>query len=120
MEQIMFDYIKEEIRRVRGIDAAPVSKKRDGQKGKKGKPLYSASFKVVTYIIFSLYLIVSVSNIFFLSIHTSFLSLFINIFLTLLAAAICVFLILSRKTFEILALTGTLLFVVILYLSMII
>ena len=116
----MFDYIKEEIRRVRGIDAAPISKKRNGQKGKKGKPLYSASFKVVTYIIFSLYLIVSVSNIFFLSMYTNFLSLFINVFLALLAVAICVFLILSRRTFEILALTGSLLFVAILYLRMII
>ena len=113
----MFDYIKEKIKRVQGIEAGATGKWRNGPKGKKNKPIYSAGFKAVTYIVFSLYLIVSVSNI-FLNMHTSFLSLVINIFLTLLAAVICVFLVLSGKTFEKLALTGSVLFVVIIYLSM--
>jgi len=114
----MFDYIKEEIGRARGIDADAARKERDDLKGKKDRPLYSARFKAVTYIIFSLYLIVSVGNIFFLNMYVSFLSLLINIFLALLAVVICVFLVLSGKTFERLALTGSLLFVVVVYLSM--
>ena len=114
----MFDYIKDELMRVRGIDAGAISKERDELTDKKEKPLYSARFKAVTYIIFSLYLIVTVSNIFFLNMYTSFLSLLISTFLALLAVVICVFLVLSGKMFEKLALTGSLLFVVILYLSM--
>jgi len=114
----MFDYIKEEVRRVRGIDADAAGKERDELKGNKDKPLYSTRFKAVTYIVFSLYLIMSVSNIFFLKMYTSFLSLLTSIILALLAVVICVFLVLSGKTFEKLALTGSLLFVVMLYLSM--
>jgi len=114
----MFDYIKDELMRVRGIDADTTRKGREELKGKKDKPLYSARFKAVTYVVFSLYLIVSVGNIFFLNMYASFLSLLINTFLALLAIVICVFLILSGKKFERLALTGSLLFVVVLYLSM--
>jgi len=114
----MFDYIKKEIRRVRGIDADTAGKEYDDLKGKKEKPLYSTRLKAVTYIVFSLYLIVSVCNIFFLSIYTSIFSLLANVFLALLAVVICVFLVLSGKTFERMALTGSLIFVVALYLSM--
>jgi len=114
----MFDYIKDEVMRVRGIDADAAGKEHDELKDKKDKPLYSTRFKAVTYIVFSLYLVISVSNIFFVNMYASFLSLLANVFLALLAVVICVFLVLSGKMFEKLALTGSLLFVVVLYLSM--
>ena len=103
---------------MRGVDA--IGKELDELKAKKEKPLYSVRFKAVTYIIFSLYLIVTVGNIFFLKMYDSFPALLINVFLALLGVVVCVFLILSGKIFEILALAGSVLFVAILYLSMLI
>ena len=116
----MFDFFKDEIRRAQGIDADPYNKNAGDLKGQKKKDrfIYSAGFKSVTYAVFSLYLVVTIRNIFFLHRYTTFLSLFADVFPALLALAVCVFLILSTRTFEILALAGTVLFAVILYLSM--
>jgi len=118
----MFDFFRDEIRRYQGIDVDAYNRERSEKKEqeKNDKFIYSQKFKIVTFIIFGLYLMIAVLNIFYFKYFSGIGPFLHSSLLSILAIAVCVFLLIPKRIFELLALAGTIIFAVLFYVSIII